>query len=223
MRSRNKPFARYWLHARFLKVDGGKMSKSIGNLYTVDQLEEMGHPAAAVRFLLLRAHYRQVLNFTLEGLEQAAAAVRRLRLFAADMEERADGAEPGTPPDFVTESVKRFDASMDDDLNLSGALDGVFSLMTAANRSHVTGPDAASTLAALRRFDEVLGVLAPEQAAGGDDDAEIEQLIDERNAARANKDWATADRIRDTLTERGIEILDGKTGARWRRTGLAES
>ena len=211
-------FVRYWMHARHLMVDGGKMSKSIGNLYTVRQLEEMGHPPIAVRFALIRSHYRQVLNFTLDGLKEAAASVRRLRLFAEEMAEAAGDAQPGEPPEWLAAAVKRFDESMDDDLNTSGALDGVFSLLHEAHRNHATGPDAACALAALKRFDHVLGVLEEQTE---DLDAEVEDLIRRRGEAREAKDWATADSIRDRLNELGIELLDGKDGkVRWRRTGV---
>ncbi len=217
------PFVKVWMHARFLQVDGGKMSKSLGNLYTVDDLAARGVPPVALRLALIRGHYRQVLNFTLDGLKQSAADVRRLRLFAAELGEAAaggkaagDGATAAAPA-FVRDAVAKFDAGMDDDLNLSAALDGVFSLMNDANRSKARGPDAAAALAALRRMDRVLGVLdeAPQSV-----DAEVEALIGKRNAARAARDFKAADAIRDQLASLGIELLDGKDGVKWRRTGV---
>jgi len=219
------PFVKYWVHTRFLQVDGGKMSKSLGNLYTLDDTGARGFPPVALRFLLLRGHYRQVINFTWEALEQSAAAVRRLRLFAAEIGEAAGGAAgrasaaavPARAPAWVTDAVARFDAGLDDDLNVSAALDGVFSLLNEANRARPSGADAAAALAALRRFDEVLGVL---EAQPESIDAEIEALIEQRNAARARKDFAAADAIRLQLAERGIELLDGKDGVKWRRTGV---
>ena len=218
-----KPFVRYWMHARHLMLDGGKMSKSLGNLYTIGQLEEMGHPPIAVRFALLRSQYRQVLNFTLDGLKEAASSVRRLRLFAEEMELAAGDAKPADAPSWITAAVKRFDESMDDDLNTSGALDGVFTLLHEAHRRQATGADAASALAALRRFDRVLGVLhTPTDDHGLSEaaDEEIEDLIRRRTEAREAKDWAAADVLRDRLAALGIELLDGKEGkVRWRRTG----
>jgi cysteinyl-tRNA synthetase len=212
------PFVKYWLHTRFLQVDGGKMSKSLGNLYTVDDLASKGYAPVALRFLLLRGHYRQVLNFTFEGLDQAAAAVRRLRLFDAQMRDSAgDASPPDSPPSFVSAAVARFEAGMDDDLNLSVALDGVFSLMSDANRGGVTGADAAATRQALQRFDQVLGVLETEPELL---DADIEALITARTTARAAKDFATSDAIRDQLAAQGIELLDGKDGVKWRRAGV---
>jgi cysteinyl-tRNA synthetase len=223
------PFVRYWMHTRFLQVDGGKMSKSLGNLYTVRQLRDMGFPPVAVRLLLIRGHYRQVLNFTLDGLRQAAADVRRLRLFAAQMQDAAGDAAPGGAaagdaargdgPDFVREARARFAEGLDDDLNMSAALDGVFTLLSEAHRAGVRGSDAAAVLAALRAFDAVLGVLeAPGE--GEPLDADIDALIARRNAARAAKDWKAADALRDELLARGIELLDGRDGVTWRRTGI---
>ena len=212
------PFVRHWLHARFLQVDGGKMAKSLGNFYTVEQLEQLGHPPVATRFALLRGHYRQVLNFTLDGLRQAAADVRRLRLFAAELVERADGAgPPEAPPAWAAEAWSRFAAGLDDDLNISAALEAVFGLLHDAHRADARGADAAAALSVLRRMDTVLGLLdeSPQTL-----DAEVERLIEQRNAARAARDWKTADSLRDRLAELGIELLDGKDGVRWRRTGV---
>jgi cysteinyl-tRNA synthetase len=210
------PFVRHWLHARFLQVEGTKMSKSLGNLYTVGQLEQMGHPPVAVRFALVRSHYRQVLNFTFDGLRQAASDVRRLRLFAAELQDAAAGAAPSAEaPGFVAQAVARFDAGMDDDLNVSAALDGTFTLLNDANRLRARGADAAAALAALQRFDRVLGVL---ERAPASLDAEVEALIARRNAARAARDFAAADAIRAQLAGLGIELLDGKDGVKWRRT-----
>ncbi|GJM21160.1 MAG: cysteine--tRNA ligase [Planctomycetota bacterium] len=213
-------FVNYWMHARFLQIDGGKMSKSLGNLYTVRQLAEMGHPPEAVRFALLRSHYRQVLNFTFAGLEEAAANVRKLRHFAEEMRDAAHGAEAGAAPEWLTRCVRRFDDAMNDDLNLSGALDGVFSLLHEARRHEAQGADAAAALAALQRFDQIFDVLRESPAA---DDAEfaaqVDALIERRAAARAAKDWAAADALRDELAALDVELLDGKDGkVTWRRT-----
>jgi cysteinyl-tRNA synthetase len=212
-----EPFVRFWMHARFLQVDGGKMSKSLGNLYTVGQLEELGHAPVAVRFALIRGHYRQVLNFTLDGLKQAAADVRRLRLFAAELQDASAGAQPGPAPEWLRDAVAKFDAGLDDDLNVSAALDGLFSLLNEAHRLHLRGADAATALAALQRMDRVLGLL---ERLPPSVDAEVEALIAQRNAARAARDWKTSDAIRDRLAGMGIELLDGKEGVKWRRTGV---
>lgn len=214
-------FSRHWMHTRFLQVEGRKMSKSLGNLYTVEQLAEMGHAPVAVRFALLRAQYRQVINFTFDGLDEAAGNVRRLRHFGEEMEQRAGGATAGDPPEWVARCVSRFDESMNDDLNVSGALDGVFSLVNEGHRRHPDGAEAAAALAALQRFDKLLDVLRSDAATDddSDQDATIEALVQRRTQARAEKDWAAADSIRDELATLGVEILDGKGDeVSWRRT-----
>ena len=209
------------MHARFLQVDGGKMSKSLGNLHTVDDLVARGFPPVAVRLALIRGHYRQVLNFTLDGLKQSAADVRRLRMFAAELQEAAGGsvaaAGGAAVPSFVRDALAKFDSGMDDDLNTSAALDGLFSLMNDSNRAGARGADAAASLAALRRMDRVLGVLDERPQSL---DAEVEALIARRNVARAARDFKTSDAIRDQLAGMGIELLDGKDGVKWRRTGV---
>ncbi|MBM3984773.1 MAG: cysteine--tRNA ligase [Planctomycetes bacterium] len=216
------PFVRHWLHARFLQVEGAKMSKSLGNLYTVGQLEQMGHPPVAVRFALLRSHYRQVLNFTFDGLRQAASDVRRLRMFDVRLREAIAGPAwtrnmgGGEEPAYVAAARAKFDDGMNDDLNVSAALDGVFSLMNDANREGVQGAASGFVLRELQRFDRVLGVLERDSGSGLFD-AEIEALIAKRNAARSMRDYKTADAVRTQLAAMGIELLDGKDGVKWRR------
>ncbi len=218
-------FVRTWLHTRFLQVDGGKMSKTLGNLYTVDELSEQGYPPAATRLLLLKGHYRQVLNFTFEGLAEATQTVAKLQRFARETVEAADGAAArprGERAGWVESATRKFAEGMDDDLNVSVALDGLFSLLRETNRRGPTGAEAADALAALHDMDAVLGVL---ETAGElrevDLDAEVEALITARGAAREARDWARADAIRDELTALGIELLDGKDGVSWRRIGAS--
>jgi cysteinyl-tRNA synthetase len=214
-------FSKHWMHARFLQIEGRKMSKSLGNLYTIEQLAEMGYPAVAVRFAILRVQYRQVLNFTFDGLKEAAGNVRRLRLFAEELEKRAAGAEPGATPEWVAGCVARFDDSMNDDLNVSGALDGVFSLVNEGHRCGPEGADAAAALAALQHFDRLLDVLQPDPTTAADgqpDEAAIDELVRRRTQARADKDWSAADALRGELASLGIEVLDGQgDDVSWRR------
>ncbi|MFT7461999.1 MAG: cysteinyl-tRNA synthetase [Pseudohongiellaceae bacterium] len=214
-----KTFSRHWMHTRFLQVEGRKMSKSLGNLYTVEQLGEMGHSPVAVRFALLRAQYRQVINFTFDGLKEAANNVRRLRLFAEELEQRAAGSAAQDVPEWVAQCVARFDDSMNDDLNVSGALDGVFTLVHEGHRRQPEGAEAAAALVALRRFDRLLDVLRVDtEASDGTEDQAIEELVQRRNQARADKNWAAADALRSELAALGVEMFDGKDGkASWRR------
>lgn len=225
-------FVRYWLHAEHLLVDGAKMSKSLNNQYTLADLTERGISVRSVRYLFLSVHYRHQLNFTFDSVEGAEAALRRFdeMLFRLEAVESNPGAKP------VTESLERFErdfsAALADDLNTSGALGAVFALVRDVNRSIDDGLRADCVQAirdAFERADEVLGVLDAqaweEKLAGlglalavdGLGDEEIEELLAQRRQARADRDFAEADRIRDLLTESGIVLEDGADGTRWRR------
>ena len=227
-------FARFWLHSEHLLVDGAKMSKSLGNQYTLDDLIERGLSLRAVRYLFLSVHYRHQLNFTFRSVENAAAALRRVD----EMFFRLANAEEGTEPSRVAEQVsgleEEFSAALADDLNLSAALAAMHTFLREVNstiEANTLGAgDKARVEAAMRRVNEVLGVLFSEEwtssaeepdespAAGGLGDTAIEELVLERSAARGRRDWAAADRIRDLLKEEGVVIEDLREGARWKKT-----
>lgn len=216
-----KPFARYWLHAEHLLVDGRKMSKREGNYYTLRDLLDRGYSARAVRYVLAAVPYRKPLNFTLEGVEAAERrlkrlneTVRRLREVVPAATDRMD--ETATAVAGIRQS---FGAAMDDDLNTAEALAAVAQLETAVNiaLSHGEMTEAAKT-AALAGFEDVqavLGILDPAQPELLP--ADIEALIAERLAARRAKNFARADEIRAQLAAQGIILEDGKDGTRWRR------
>ncbi len=208
-----EPFATYWMHTKFLQVDGGKMSKSLGNIYTIDDVEARGFSARALRFALIRGHYRQPLNFTWEVMRDASAALESLDDLLERLRRRAgsEGAEAGA--ELVEEARCTFQEGLDDDLNVSRALPALFAL-----RGHVLGgrlgPAAArEALAFVERVNGVLGVMRVEEASLDD---QVEGLIEARQAARAAKDWAEADRIRDQLDALGIVLEDTPEGSVWR-------
>lgn len=211
-------FVRYWLHAEHLIVEGEKMAKSKGNFYTLRELLERGYDPVAVRHLLMTAHYRRQLNFTLEGLEQSAQALGRLWDFADRLAEVPVDAEGADLSAQVAAAQAKFDAELDDDLNVPGAMAAVFELVRAVNpllaEAQVGAEGARQVLDFLADADTVLGIIAHEK---GTVDAEIEALIVERERARAEKNWARADEIRDRLLAQGIVIEDTPTGPRWRR------
>ncbi len=209
------PYCRFWMHNRHLLVNNTKMSKSLGNFYTLRDLLERGHSAVAIRYLLLSSHYRAPLNFTLEGLDAAARAVARINDFVARLDEAPD-ADGG--PDLVAlceQARKDFAAALDDDLNISAALAAVFDFMHEINRLELTADAARPVRDTMDCFDSVLDVLeTPEQEAL---DEEVERLIEERQAARKARDYARADAIRDDLLSRGILLEDTAQGVRSRR------
>lgn len=208
------PYVRCWMHNRHLLVDGTKMAKSLGNFYTLRDLLARGHSPLAIRYLLLSSQYRMPLNFTMEGLEAAATAVRRINDFAARLAEAPD--VPGGPDvaPLCDKAKADFAAALDDDLNTSGALAAVFDFMHAVNRLQLTAPAAARVREAIGYFDRVLDLL---EARPESLDAEVERLIAERQAARKAKDFTRADAIRAALAERGIILEDTPQGVRWRR------
>jgi cysteinyl-tRNA synthetase len=212
-----KPFVRYWLHTRHLMAEGQKMSKSLGNFYTVRGLVSEGFDPAAIRYLLISTHYRAPSNFTKEGVQGAGESVGRIRSFVRRMDEAAgapDGATEAADA-AVTAFLDGFTGAIDEDLNMSAALAQLFDFMREVNRAEPTGAAARRVAEAVRRVDRVLGLLKDEAAGGGD--AEIEALVRERTAARQARDFARADAIRRELTERGIVIEDTAQGVRWFR------
>ncbi len=211
-----QPYVRSWMHIRFLLVDGKKMSKSLGNFYTLRDLLDKGYDAGAIRYLLLSTHYRQPLNFTLDGIDAAKEGINRLSDFRLRMQEGAAGAAPEDPD--VAAAIEKgragFEAAMDDDLNISPALAALFNMVSDINRLDAGPVGAACALDLLARINEVLNVLPKDEALG---DAEIERLIEERQQARKDKDFARADAIRDQLKDMGIIIEDTSHGLRWKR------
>jgi cysteinyl-tRNA synthetase len=221
-----KPFVRNWLHSEHLIVDGQKMSKSLGNQYTLADLLARGCSARALRYLFLSVHYRQKLNFTFDSLEGAVGALRRIDEMRFRLGHAQEKGEPDARVAELAERLRRdFAAALADDLNLAAALGAVFAFVKEVNvaieEGRIGSGDRQRILDALADVDRVLGVLDPAQWPEGqaqdDDAAEIEDLIAQRNAARKSRDFATSDRIRDELTARGIVLEDTPQGTRWKR------
>ncbi|WP_233080071.1 cysteine--tRNA ligase [Rheinheimera soli] len=210
------PYVNTWIHTGMVQVDKEKMSKSLGNFFTVkDVLAD--YNAEAVRYFLISSHYRSQLNYSAENLLQAHSALGRLYTALREV-------VPATDVDMNNDYVKTFRAAMDDDFNTALALPVLFELARDINKEKATDPAKASQLAGLLiKLGSVMGILQGDaetflqSGTDSDDVSEIEALIAQRNTARANKDWAAADAARDALVAKGI-ILEDKAGVTtWRR------
>ena len=229
-----KPFVRYWMHSEHLLVEGEKMSKSLGNFFTLRDLFAKGYKPSALRFALASVPYRKQLNFTFDGLQQAASSVERLRNFAARLGQGKfpAGKQKGMAA-RVKEAAEEFDAGLSDDLNTARALAAAFDLLRETNIAMDKGEfrqgDVAAAQEFLANFDRVFAIMEDNDAEklralgfgaaeSGPSDAEIEKLIADRQAARQRRDFAASDRIRKELADRGILIEDAKDGSvRWKR------
>lgn len=211
---KGRRFVQCWLHGAHLLVEGKKMSKSLGNFFTLRDLLKKGYKGREVRYLLLTAHYRETFNFTLEGLQAARAALMRIDECLAKLIETSGGTSGNANPEFLA----AFSAALDEDLNISGAWAAVFEWVREMNRrlaeNKLNAAAAGDALAAWDRVDSVLGIGRP---ATAETPAEILELVEQRQAARKAKDFKRADTIRDELKAKGWVIEDTPKGARARK------
>jgi cysteinyl-tRNA synthetase len=219
-----KPFVRFWIHGEHLNIDQQKMSKSVGNIYTLDEIKAMGYEPLALRYALLSVPHRTKLNFTTQSLEDAKNALSRIELFFLRLDDVAasaprDAAHADNQAEqLIGRFLGSFQEAMDDDLNTAGALAALFTLIRDANvaidAGRITSSDAEGLRTALRKIDPVLDIYPKRDRSV---DADVEELIAARNAARKSRNFAESDRIRDELLARGIILEDGASGTRWRR------
>ncbi len=213
-----KTFVKYWMHSAHLVVDGKKMSKSLGNFYTLREVMERGYAGREVRYVLLAAHYRQSLNFTFKAVDAARASLSRLDEFG----DRLRGLESVGEelPAWAVKAKAGFEAALDDDLNIAEALSSLFDMVHDGNRAIDSGEldwSADAVLDLLKSFDSVLGVLEKPASEGAGDD--VQAMLDERAQARADKNWAESDRIRDALLAMGWEVRDSADGQKVKKKG----
>jgi len=214
-----KKFVKYWLHNEHLIVDGKKMSKSLGNFYTLRDVLKKGHSAKAARYLLLSVHYRQQLNFTFESLDAATNSVEKINDFyrrMADISEKEHRNVSREVFDLIEKAKKDFEKALDSDLNISEALAALFEFMGEINsrEDKLSGSDAKQIIAAMDSFDSVLGLI---DYAKDELEPKLMELVNKREEARKNKNFALADKLRDELRQKGIQIDDAKDGFRWKR------
>jgi cysteinyl-tRNA synthetase len=226
-----KPFVRYWLHNAYLLVEGKKMSKSLGNFYTLRDLlapQGGGWTGREVRYALISGHYREQLNFTMDGLQAARSALQRIDEFLLKLQEMAGWGQPALPtsspigrdgltaPSDVDSLGKSFESALDDDLNISGALGALFEFIRNANKRKIAPDEASGILSVWSRLDRVLGFGMP---ARYEAPADVQRLVEERQAARQAKNFKRSDEIRDQLASLGWVIEDTPQGPRVKRVG----
>ncbi|MBI1176820.1 cysteine--tRNA ligase [bacterium] len=209
-----RPFVKYWMHGAHLLVEGKKMSKSLGNFFTLRDLLAKGFSGREIRYLLMSSHYRETFNFTIEGLTGARSALARIDECVAKLRELA-----GTQTSSASgELLSRFTDSMDEDLNVAGAWGAVFDWVRDSNRklatSDVSAEQAAAMLASWNQVEAVLGIGQKEESEAP---AELLALLEERQAARKAKDFKRADAIRDELKAKGWVIEDTPKGPRLKK------
>ena len=218
----SKPFARFWLHCEFLNVDAQKMSKSLGNIFTLRELMDMGYSPESVRYLLISVPYRKKLNFTFDGLKAAETTIDRLRNFKLRLE--TSRFPEGTHAEISARTkvaLDAFESSLDDDLNTAEALAAIFEYVRDANTMMDAGTFVAGNVGEairlLERFDAIVDVLRPGVSRRGPSDADVELKIQQRVQAKKSKNFKMSDQIREELLEVGVVLEDTKDGVRWKR------
>jgi len=214
-----KPFVKLWMHAEHLVVDGKKMSKSLGNFYTLRDLLNKGYTGPQIRYMLLHVHYKTQLNFTLDGLESVKSTLQRLQDFVQRMQEIKETGSSGAAHEATQKARTAFREALADDLNISMALAALFDYVREMNiladAGKIKQEDAAEVLTFLKEINTVLAVLNFDSQAEIPD--HLQKALAERIEARTAKDWSRADRLRDYITSQGYLIEDTPTGARLKK------
>ncbi len=209
-----KAFVKTWMHCAHLRVNGEKMSKSLGNFFTLRDLIEKGWTGREIRYVLINAHYRSGLNFAFTALEDARKSLARIDACVDAVAAKVGSATAAETPAFATKALEDFTAAVNDDLNIPKAFATLFALVRDTN-AQLASLDAAAAAAVFniyKRMDEVLGVIFFGKAEKADVPAEIQAMLDERAAARAAKNWAESDRLRDAIAAAGWLVKDSKAG-----------
>ena len=217
------PFARFWMHNGYINVDNRKMSKSLGNFFTVREVAEK-YGYEPIRYLMIASHYRSPINYSVEVIEQCKSALERLYNCRDNLDFAINNANDG---EKNNELCKLFDQrrdefvkAMDDDLNTADGIAAIFELVRDIN-ANIIGHDVSKQTMeyAAKVFDELTGVLGIvyNRSSNNSLDDEIEKLIEQRTQARKNKNWADADRIRDQLKDMGIVLEDTPQGIKWKK------
>jgi len=204
-----KRFVNFWLHNEWLLVNGKKMSKSLGNFYTLRDILKKGYNPLAVRYLLLSTHYRQQLNFTFEALKSAERAVERINNFVFMLKQVKNVKNSKNIEKLIKKAREDFIKKMDDDLNISEALAVVFDFIKKVNKIKIGKEEAKMVLEFVKELDSVLGILEKREVKLSE---EVKRLVKERELARKNKDFKRADEIREKLKKMGYILEDSEGG-----------
>lgn len=216
-----KQFVKIWLHSEHLVVDNKKMSKSLGNFFTLRQLLEKGFSGKQVRYMLLHTHYKTQLNFTFAGLDAVKVTLQRLQDFILRLQEIKQSEDHGRIDPILQKAQRTFVEGLSDDLNISLSLAGLFDMVREVNvlcdGGHLSKTEAEKVLDLLKNFDKVLGVLSFEKPVE-EIPHDLQEALARRIEARKQKDWALSDQLRDLITSRGYVIEDTPQGARLKKS-----
>jgi cysteinyl-tRNA synthetase len=209
-------YSKYWMHNAHLQVEGKKMSKSAGNFFTLREILEKGYTGREIRYELIGTHYRQSLNFTFASLNANRAALARLDEFYAKIQDSIGGeTEADELPEWAATLAEKFEAALDDDLNIAGALGALFDGVHEGNKSFpMSGNEALAVSNLWKKIDSVLGFLEPPAVEAP---AELVEMANARAEAKKNKDWAEADRLRDAIAAAGWTVQDTPTGPKLKK------
>jgi len=208
-----KKFVNYWLHCEHLIVDGKKMSKSLSNFYTLRDVIKKIHDPISARYLLMSTHYRQQLNFTFEGLESAKNAIERLNNFIYNLNNITDNKSNGKVSKLITKAKNDFEKNMDNDLSISEAFAVIFDFIKDINKlDNISKKNANDILKLMKGFDSVLGIMDFKKEEKTPKN--ILELIEKRESVRLQKDFETADKLRDQIKEKGYILEDSADGPR---------
>jgi cysteinyl-tRNA synthetase len=213
--STGKKFVKTWMHCAHLRVNGEKMSKSLGNFFTLRDLLEKGYTGREIRYVLVNAHYRQGLNFAFTALEDARKAIERIDTCVNALEAKAQGASADeNVVEFAAKALNDFTAAVNDDLNTSKAFASVFELVRAANGAleNLTPSQASQVVDVFRKMDEVLGIIFFGKQEKSEIPEEVKTLLEQRAAARAAKNWGESDKLRDEIASLGWIVKDSREG-----------
>ena len=217
----DKQFVRMWMHSEHLIVDNKKMSKSLGNFYTLRQLLSKGYTGRQIRYMLLQTHYKTQLNFTFEGLDAVKHSLQRMDDFIQRMQEVKQSSSHTSVASILEKTVQSFAQSLADDLNISPALAAIFDMIREINGLHDKGQigkeEAQKVIDFMTTLDQVLGIFSYAKI-NEEIPAELQTALEKRNQARKQKDWAQADRLRDYILSQGYVIEDTPSGARLKKS-----